>query len=294
VEYTPISAAEKRKEVKFLKDPLEGLAKRQLVVVTGKGGVGKSTITAALGSALSRRGKRILLLEIDPRESIYQLLGISPSGGEVVQAAPRLFVQNLRPRAVLDRMVRDHLHIDLLSDRLLASPLYRHFVEGAPGLKEMAIIEHATRMARKNFDLVILDAPATGHGLALLSAPSVVSEVIHDGPVGHLGKKLAKVVADPRTCGIILVTAAEEMPAQEAIEFLGTLQEQLSRRPELMVVNNLYPDEPGLLGERRQVNEKELRRLRDAWQGRLVELPMMPLDSGPSLITALEQSLRGR
>jgi len=277
-----------------LKDPLQGLAKRQLVVVTGKGGVGKSTITAALGSALSRRGKRVLLLEIDPRESIYQLLGISPSGGEIVQAAARLFVQNLRPRAVLDRMVRDHLHIDLISDRLLASPVYRHFVEGAPGLKELAIIEHASRMARKDFDLVILDAPATGHGLALLSAPSVVSEAIHDGPVGHLGRKLAKVVGDPRTCGIILVTAAEEMPAQEAIEFLETLQQGLSRQPELMVVNNLYPDEPGLLRERRQVNDKELRRLRDAWKGRLVALPMMPLDNGPSLVTALEELLRGR
>jgi anion-transporting ArsA/GET3 family ATPase len=271
---------------------MQQLAKRRLIVVTGKGGVGKSTITAVLGSALSRRGKRVLLLEIDPRESLYQLLGISPSSGEIVQAAPRLFVQNLRPRAVLDHMVREHLRIDMLTDRLLASPVYRHFVEGAPGLKEMAIIEHARRLARKEYEAVILDAPATGHGLALLTAPSVVAEVIHDGPVGHLGRKLAKVVADPDMCGIVLVTAAEEMPAQEAIEFMEALDQRLSRAVELMVVNSLYPDEPGLFKDRKKISEKELRQLYARFQGARVELPLLPLDRGPALVTALTKFMR--
>jgi anion-transporting ArsA/GET3 family ATPase len=276
---------------------LKRLAKRRLVAVTGKGGVGKSAITAALGSALSGLGRRILMLEADPRESLYQLFGMPPSGGEIVRAGPGLYLQNLRPRAVLDRMVRERLRLDLLSDRLLASPVYRHFVEGAPGLKEMAVIEHAVRLGRgkgdapSGIDTVILDAPATGHGLALLSAPSVVAEVIHDGPVGHIGRKLAAVVADRRACGIVLVTAAEEMPVQEAIEFLEALEQQLGREPELVVANGLYPNEPGLFAERRKVNERQLKRLGEAWRGSLLELPLLPLDRGPELVAELERLL---
>jgi anion-transporting ArsA/GET3 family ATPase len=157
----------------------------------------------------------------------------------------------------------------------------------------MAIIEHARRLARKEYETVILDAPATGHGLALLTAPSVVAEVIHDGPVGHLGRKLAKVVVDPEMCGIVLVTAAEEMPAQEAIEFIETLDQRLSRAVELMVVNGLYPDEPGLFMDRKKINEKELRRLYDRFQGARVELPLLPLDRGPALVAALSKSMWG-
>jgi anion-transporting ArsA/GET3 family ATPase len=272
---------------------LQKLANLRLLVVTGKGGVGKSAISAALGSAIARAGKRVLVLEVDPRESLYRLLGQEPSGGEIVRARPGLYVQNLRPRAVLDLMVREHLHIGPLADRVLASPVYQHFAEGAPGLKEMAVIEHVHRLVRGGSprpDLVVLDAPATGHGLATLTAPTVVSQVIHDGPVGRLARRLSGFVADPGRCGIVLITQAEEMPVQEAIETIEAMEEKLSRKPELVVVNSLYPSamEEELWRERRRVNEQQLERLYAVWKGPSLELPMLPLDGGPALIEEME------
>lgn len=283
------------------------LASRQLLVVTGKGGVGKSTLAAALGLSLARSGTRVLLLEADPRESLYPLLGVEPSGGKVVPVLPGLFVQNLRPQDVLDRIVREQLGIELISRRVLASPVYRQFAEGAPGLKEIAILGHALRVVRgldrdglPEVDLVILDAPATGHGVSLLAAPTLVAEVIHDGPFARMGSELATFIGNAERCAVLLATLAEEMPVQEAIELIATLDRRLDRRPELVLVNALYPrlDESAGKGElvelwrrRREVNDRELARLEQAWSGPRIDLPLLPLDRGPELLAALSERL---
>jgi len=281
------------------------LSRLKLLVVTGKGGVGKSLVTAALGRILARSGRRVLLLENDPRESLYQLLDIPPSDGEIVRAEPDLFLQNLRPTDVLSNVVREHLKVELLVRRVLASPVYQHFVGGAPGFKEVAILGHALRVVRglggaPEIDIVILDAPATGHGVTLLLAPSLVSEAIPHGPVGHLAREVAGFVSDTERCGVAIATLAEEMPIQETIELRGALDARLSRQPELLVVNGLYPplsdadrQEPrlGLWRERRRINERELERLGEEWDGPKIELPLLPFDRGPDLLTALVRRL---
>lgn len=288
---------------------LSTLASRQLLVVTGKGGVGKSTLSASLGLALARTGRRVLLLELDPRESLYRLLGVDPSGGEVVQVLRNLHLQNLRPRSVLDAIVREQLGLELLWRRVLASPVYQHFAEGAPGLTELAVLGHVLRVvtgragtAAPAIDLVVLDAPATGHGLSLLTAPQLVAEVIHDGPFGHMGRQLAEFIADARRCGVIVVTQAEEMPVQEALELIAELRERTTRSPEIVLVNGVYPeageaaphgDDPvlDLWLRRREVNEREMGRLAAGWTGPRLDLPMLPLDRGPELLAALEERL---
>jgi Mrp family chromosome partitioning ATPase len=285
---------------------LEELGRRQLLVVTGKGGVGKSVVAATLGRLLARDGRRVLLLEVDPRESLHQLLGVDPSGGEVVEAGGGLSLQNLPPRHVLDDVVREHLRLAPLVRRVLGSPVYHHFVDGAPGLKELAVLGHVQRLVRGwggrrrgHTDLVVLDAPATGHSVSLLAAPRVTVGVIPHGPFGHMATELADLVADPVRCGVVAVTLAEEMPVQETIELLDLLRGRLSRDPQLVVVNGLYPrlaprrqvasrqNGAGLAVRRRSVNDAELARLREHWQGPLAELPMLPLDRGRGLVSAL-------
>jgi anion-transporting ArsA/GET3 family ATPase len=293
---------------------VETLAQRQLLVVTGKGGVGKSTIAATLGLALLGVGRRVLLLEVDPRESLYPLLGVPPSGGQVVQVLPDLYVQNLLPRNVLDKLVREQVRLGPLADRVLQSSVYQHFADGAPGLKEMAVVAHALRLVRgttgdgsPEVDLVILDGPATGHGISLLEAPLLVSEVIRDGPIGRQGGELSEFVRDQRRCGVVVVTTAEEMPVQEALELIDALERRLSRRPDLVLVNELYPscaadpvgdpddEHPALLlwRERHQVNDRQLKKIEAAWDGPRIDLPLLPLDRGPDLVAALREHLDG-
>jgi anion-transporting ArsA/GET3 family ATPase len=286
------------------------LASRKLLFVTGKGGVGKSTLSAALGLVLARSGKRVLLLELDPRESLYPLLDVDPSGGAMVQVLPNLYLQNLKPRSVLDAVVREQLRIELLWRRVLASTVYQHFAEGAPGLTELAVLGHVFRVVSGHagegtpkIDLVVLDAPATGHSLSLLAAPQLVSDVIHDGPFGRMARELAEFVGDALKCGVIVATQAEEMPVQEAIELIEALDERMSRTPELVMINSLYPESDVDAGvaagdpllslwlKRRDVNDRELARLGSVWKGPRLDLPLLPLDRGPDLVAALDERI---
>jgi anion-transporting ArsA/GET3 family ATPase len=288
------------------------LASHQLLVVTGKGGVGKTTVAAGLAGVLAERGRRVLVLEVDPRENAHRMLGVAPSGGEVTAAGDGLYLQNLRPRDVLDGIVREQVRIGPIARRVLQSEVYRHFAEGAPGLKELAVLGHALRLlrglAKPEVDLVVLDAPASGHGLALLTAPGLVAQTIRQGPFGELAGDLAGFVDDPERCGVVVVTAAEEMPMQEGLELLAQMRERLSREAAAVVVNALYPpwpsgepapeadpESPDAHGrfwhDRRAVNERELGRLRAAWGGPTAELPLLPLPSGPELLAGLRAPL---
>lgn len=281
----------------------KALFDHELIVVTGKGGVGKSVMAAALGTLLAER-KRVLVLEVDPRENVHQMLGVPPSGGEIVAAAERLYLQNLQSRKVVDQLVRDRVRIELIVRRILASPLYDNFVQGAPGLEEAAILGHCLLLGEgrspgaPELDVVVLDAPATGHGVSLLSAPALVSEAIAAGPVAELTGQVARLIADTERSAVVVVTLAEEMPVTEALELRGELAARLDREPELLVVNQLLPADPprATAGEspamtlwrrRRRLQEHEVERLAASWPGGRWELPLLPIDRGPALIEAL-------
>ncbi len=282
------------------------LANRRLLVITGKGGVGKSAMAAALGRSLAARGRHTLVLEIDPRENLHQLLDVPPSGGEIVPAGERLWLQNLKPQAVVDWVVDEKVPIAMVRRRVKASPVYQRFAEGAPGLTEMAIIGHCLQVVRGNLkgapkiDTVVLDAPATGHGVYLLTAPRLFADAIGDGPFAALAREGADFVADPDDAGLVIVTLAEEMPVQEAVELRQALAERFGRDPDLLLVNGLYPALPASLTvgdssdpmlslwqHRRRINDRETERLAQRWHGPRIAVPLLPIDAGPQLIDAL-------
>ena len=287
---------------------IERLDRLQLLVVTGKGGVGKSTVSAALGAHLANRGRKVLLIEVDPRENLHQLLDTPPSGGEIIEAASNLWLQHLNPRELLDDLVREKLKVGALARKVLASPVHLHFTEGAPGLKQTAVFGRALRMVEghgpkqlRRPDVVILDAPASGHGIAWMAAPQLVSEVISSGPIGKMAEEIAAFLADRDRFGSIVVTSAEEMPVQESLELLGAMSTRLDRRPELIVVNAIYPPAPKpgktddqatqLWIRRRKVNENELARLKGGWDGPTAEVPLEPIDAGPVLVGVIGEHL---
>jgi len=281
---------------------------RELLVITGKGGVGKSAVAAALAQSLAARGRRTLVLEIDPRENLHQLLAVAPSGGSMVAAGKRLFVQNLKPKGVVDWVVEDRVPIGMVARRIEQSVVYQRFTEGAPGLREIAIIGHCLRAVRggirgaPTLDTVVLDAPATGHGLYLLTAARLFADAIGAGPMAKLAREAADFVAGEQA-GIVVVTLAEELPIDESLELRTALAERFGRLPELLVTNGVYPPLPAasrveeddalraLWRRRRQVNEQEMARLDAVWEGPRVSLPLVAVDPGPGLTEVLRQHL---
>ncbi len=202
----------------------------------------------------------------------------------------------------------EKLKVGALVRKILSSPVHRHFTEGCPGLKETAVFGRALRMVEghgpkklRKPDVVILDAPASGHGIAWMAAPRLVAEVISSGPIGNLAEEITTFLEDPERFGIVVVTTAEEMPVQETIELLEAMEQRLDRRPELVVVNALYPPAPNprrsddeatrLWARRRAVNEEELARLTSIWDGPLAEVALRPIDAGPTLVGVVGKQL---
>jgi anion-transporting ArsA/GET3 family ATPase len=271
---------------------------RALVVVTGKGGVGKSTLAAAIGHGLAARGRRTLVLETDPRESLHQLLETAPSGGAIVKVRDGLWLQNLQPRHEIEALVRRRIRMPLVARAVAASPVFHHFVEGAPGLKELAILGHALRLARgetgPKVETVVLDAPATGHGVSLLAAPALVADVLGAGPVADLAGAVADLVRDAGRCGVVVVTLAEEMAIQESLELRAELAGRVNRVPDALVVNQLLPpydrrargpeEARALWRDRRAVQDAELVRVAAGWTGPIHEVPLLACPPGPALV----------
>ena len=267
----------------------------RLLIVTGKGGVGKSVVAAALARRAAQEGQRTLLVEVDPRETQHQILGVAPSGGERVTVTDRLELESLSPRTVVDREIASRVAVRFLAGRVLASPIYRHFVDGAPGLKELAVLERLRLALADGFDLAVLDAAASGHLLTQLEAPRLVAQAVRSGPLHEIAARLAELVADSRRTSVLLVTQPEEMPIEETFELAEGLAARLELGVRGLFVNQVLPLFPAdgegrpeaLWRARRELQEEQLARLARDWRGPLWELPWFAHERGPRLVEVL-------
>jgi len=205
---------------------VEGLLSRRLLLLTGKGGVGKSTVGLALALLAHERGKRVLLVEVDAPVEAASRLGARPSGSRVEEVRPGLFTVNLDPAAVMDEYVRHSVRIEILTRRILESPVYRRFFAAAPGLPDLMVLgkimvledERERWTRRPSYDLIVVDAPATGHGLSFLKVPLAASRAVPVGPVGGNARRILKLLRDPQRTALAIVAIPEEMAVAEALE----------------------------------------------------------------------------
>jgi anion-transporting ArsA/GET3 family ATPase len=201
------------------------LYSRRLVIVSGKGGVGKSTVSAAIGMASAGRGLRTLLIEVASQERMSLLFDQGgPIGYHATPVYPGLDAFSIDPQKALEEYLVSQLKVRAVVERLVANGAFGHVTAAAPGLRELVTLAKIRQLLeRGRHDLAVVDAPATGHGLGFLKVPRTFTRVARVGPVHARAAWVAEFLEDPVRTAVVLVTTAEELPVTETLEAIADI-----------------------------------------------------------------------
>ncbi len=228
---------------------LTGMFERRLVFVVGKGGAGKTTLSAAIGLAAARMGKKVLIAEVGDSNSIGQLFG-----KETLPPAPEplgsgLWGVRLNARDELDEYIHYHVNVSYVAKKITRSSLFDNLLDATPGLKEVMILGQIWRLVRgfnekgeNGFDFIVIDAPATGHGLSLLKVPQTLVDMITVGPIAKQINYVKELLSDEKKTWLTLTTLAEELPVNEAVDFMEAVQADLGMHVVATFVNSVYQE----------------------------------------------------
>ncbi len=310
---------------------MPSLLDHRLIFVTGKGGVGKSTVAIAIGIVAARRGLRTIVAELQSQERIQRAFatdGPPPQHFEEVELTPGLFTISIDPQHAMEEYLR--VKAGPVGHALGTSRLFHAFAMATPGMRELlsigkiwelAQLERRTRGAAP-YDLVVVDAPATGHGVGILRTPRTFADIARVGPIAHQGRTIADTIADRALTAVVAVATPEEMPVNETLSLRDALEEdQLGL--DAVIVNAVYPerfeqadvtrlqqaleDAPSQLARgalraalsehaRRETQREQLSRLAQglSMNGRVVELPFVFADElGQPELERLADALEG-
>jgi anion-transporting ArsA/GET3 family ATPase len=206
--------------------PLDALLARRLLIVTGKGGVGKTSVASALGCVAARRGLDTVVVEVTDPPVIPDLLraGERRAGREPSEIAPHLFWLQIDPLDTLSEYLELQLPARRLVRRAIHGSAFRRLLEAAPGWRELITLgklwylETRVEDGAPRWDLLIVDAPATGHGLSFLSVPGVVTDTVRLGPLRRHTEWVQALLRDPDRTRVLPVTLPEELPIKETLE----------------------------------------------------------------------------
>jgi hypothetical protein len=226
------------------------LLERQLVYVTGKGGVGKTTVATAAALAAAARGRKTILVEVGGRQRLPDLFGVErPPLEQECQLDERLWTLSVDPPRALEEFVSSVLPTRGLVRVLTQSNAFRAFVEAAPGARELVTIgkiwdtvqERRWNRRRATYDTVVVDGPASGHGVGLLRTPRTFADIARVGPIHSQATRIREWLEDSRRTSYVAVATAADMPVQETLELEGTLRRTLGRDLGAIVVNGVLP-----------------------------------------------------
>jgi anion-transporting ArsA/GET3 family ATPase len=226
------------------------LLDRALIYVTGKGGVGKTTVAAAIGMAAAEAGRRTIVCEVAEQDRVSRAFHAEGVRRESeTQLAENLWVTTIDPQRALEEWLGKQIGGAVVRT-LTRSSAFQYFVAAAPGAKELVTIAKVWETAQlqrwdkhnRTYDLVVVDAPASGHGIAMLRTPHTFGEIARVGPVRRQAEKIHGMLSDPARTGYVAVALPEEMPVNETIELGARLEDAVGLGLDTVIVNGLYPD----------------------------------------------------
>ncbi len=205
-------------------DPLQFVSTARVAIVAGKGGVGKTTVTAVLARAAIRRGLRVLVVELDGKPTLDDLL-------------PGVDVQHISASAALGEYLDTH-GLSRVAKRLASSGIIDVVATASPGIDDIVVLGKVKQLERSGrYDLVLVDGPAAGHAITFLLAAKGLLATVRGGPIAAQATDVAEMLADPTRCQVVLVTLPETTPVNEAVETAAALRDRVGVHLSPVVVN---------------------------------------------------------
>lgn len=219
------------------------LLDRKLLFVTGKGGVGKSSVAAALALLAAQRGKRTLIGEVEPKGDLADFFSAPPTTFTPREVQPRLFVMSLDTEESLKEYLSLQLKLPLMARMGPLARIFEFVATAAPGVREVLTVgKFVWEVRRGTYDLVVVDAAPTGHVVGQLAAPQAINELVHVGLIRQQTSWMVDILSDPVCTGLCIVATPEEMPVSETVELAGRLEKETSVDLAAVVVNRVLPE----------------------------------------------------
>jgi anion-transporting ArsA/GET3 family ATPase len=217
----------------------------RVMIVAGKGGVGKTTVTATLAAAAADAGLSVLIVEVEGKSGLAACFGRPPLGYEEAELAPRIRGRTLTPDEALLDYLENH-GLRRISKRLVRSGALEVVSSAVPGMKDILVLGKVKALEQERAaDLIIIDAPAAGHAVTFLMSPRGLGDAVRVGPVSKQSTDVIEMLSDPARCQVMLVAVPEETPVNELVDTAFQLEDRIGVQLGPVVVNACYPD-PGL------------------------------------------------